>query len=93
MGASVLELAATTGLAVSVECLLYTYTVTTGVGTFFYVYKSAWTDNQPNHPALVQIRDFIRETGAVLLAEVEQIDRMMIFRKARFLAYLIREAV
>lgn len=77
------------GLSVSVDCLLYTETVTCGLGTFFYVYKSVWTDNQPDHPALVQIRDFIRDTGAVLLAEVEQCDRLMIFKRARLLTYLI----
>jgi hypothetical protein len=88
MTSSVLGIAAT-GIVVSVECLLYTRTVQCGVDTFFFVYKSVWTDNSPNHPALIQIREFVRDTGAVLLAEVEQYDRMMLFRKARMLSYLI----
>ncbi|MGW0358542.1 hypothetical protein ACWDXV_30505 [Nocardia nova] len=52
------------------------------------VYKSVWTDNQPDHPALVQIREFIRENGLVLVASEEFADRRMLFRKAVYQVYV-----
>lgn len=71
-------------LSVNVNCLL----IAEGDDNRVNVYKSVWTDNSPNHPALVQIRDFIREHSLVLVASEEFADRRMIFRKAVYQVYV-----